>query len=1130
MAAALHPAPDPGTPQPGGGAAESGSLGRVQQEVERALATRLVADEPTALISHVALILVLASLLWADAPRGLLGAWVGAVIVAVVLRRVMLRRLARPGVPADVVPRAVRLCVAAVALAWGVGAAALFPAVPIGQGALILVTLAGLVGGATATLVADPPSFRAFLLFMLGPLPAGILAGGTGRTQWSMVLLVVLFGAMMVVVHSRAHKSLLEYLVTSARLGIEEEATEGKRAQLDALLVSAPVAIVIVDRDGLVRRVNPRFTQLFGYGPDASGRALNDLIVPASERPKAQRFDLRLRRGETVVAEMERRRKDGSVVPVRASAALVQGDAEGSVFVMYEDISDRRRADDALTQLASIVQTSEDAIVGEDLAGTVTSWNSGAERMFGYGFAEMRGKPAAVLLPPERRAELRAILDRIGKGERVQHFETVRLRKDGTQIPVSLSLSVAREGAGRIAGFSWIARDVSAQAAVRVAMEDARAAAERSARARSQFLANMSHEIRTPMNAVLGLTELLLDSELTGEQRRSLAMVQSSGETLLALLNDVLDFSKIDAEHLELEDIPYDLRHVIESTASLLAVRARAKKIELIADVAADVPQTVRGDPTRLRQVLTNLIGNALKFTEHGEVVVAAAPTGERDGRTLVALTVRDTGIGIPESHLGAIFDEFTQADASMTRRYGGTGLGLTIARRLVAAMGGELSVTSVVGRGSEFAFTIPYALAPTPEAGPAPATVLADRRVLVVDDNATNRRILREMLSSAAVIVTEAAGVTEGLEALRRAREAGTPVDLVLLDAQMPERDGFDFAAAAREDPALPNLRLLMLTSAGQRGDAQRCRELGIGGYLTKPIPRADLLQAVAAVLRNEPLARRSQMITRHTIAEARRQLRVLLAEDNAINQEVAATMLRKRGHHVDVVNDGREAVAAVSRHVYDVVLMDVQMPVLDGFAATAEIRALPGGDQLPIIALTAHALSGERERCLAHGMSGYLAKPFHPDALFATVESALRDDGSVLAPVAPAATPAPAGDAPVDVARFRREMQEAGAEDAVDTILASFVVSIAERLTALNAAEASGEAAEVQRAAHAYKSSAGAVRATRLAELLEIVEVAARDGDVSGARQGLAGVRDESQRVLEYLDVSRAGAAPRE
>jgi CheY-like chemotaxis protein len=489
-----------------------------------------------------------------------------------------------------------------------------------------------------------------------------------------------------------------------------------------------------------------------------------------------------------------------------------------------------------------------------------------------------------------------------------------------------------------------------------------------------------------------------------------------------------------------------------------------------------------------------------------------------------VAFSVRDTGIGIPASQLGTIFEEFTQADASMTRRYGGTGLGLTIARRLVAAMGGDLTVTSVVGRGSEFAFTIPCVVAPATEH--APAGALAGRRALIVDDNATNRRILREMLASAAIVVSEAASVDEGLEALRQAQAAGRAIELVVIDAQMPDRDGFDFAAAVQADAALAGLRLLMLTSAGQRGDAQRCRDLAIGGYLSKPIPRIDLLEGVAAVLRDEPLSS-SSVITRHTIAESRRQLRILLAEDNPVNQEVAATMLRRRGHHVDVVGDGRAAVEAVRGSRYDVVLMDVQMPVLDGFAATQEIRALPGGEHLPIIALTAHALSGERERCLAQGMSGYLAKPFQPGALFATVEAAASDGGPVGDGVAAVVGEPAASPASVDVTRFRRELQEANAEDALDSILDSFVASVPERLGALVAADASGDAAAIQRAAHAYKSSAGAIRANELAEMLQTVESAADGGDVTRARQGIAEVRGESQRVLDYLLATRGHAA---
>jgi two-component system, sensor histidine kinase and response regulator len=1104
---------------------ENLTAARVRADAGRALAARLIADEPIAIATHVVLILVMGAVLWDEARPAQLFAWVGTVLIATLLRRLVLFRVRRPGLPPDAVPRVVRLSVAALALTWGIGAAALVPELSVGHVALMLLVLGGLVAGGSTTLVADLASFRLLTFLMLGPLPVSILLGDPGRPQWAMVFLIVLYGGLMVVLHRRGHAALVEHLETSARLAIEEEVARRERAQLDALLASAPVAIVVIDGEGRVRRVNPGFTELFGYAAgEVEGHELNDLIVPVSERPKARQFDRKALRGETVTTEVERRRKDGSVVPVRASAALVRGGAEGNVFVIYEDITDRRRADDALTQLASIVQTSEDAIIGRDLSGTITSWNSGAERMFGYSFAEMHGQPIARLVPPDRAGEVDEMLDLIRRGERVQHFETVRVRKDGERVPVSLSVSLTRDAAGRVSGLSSIARDVSVQAAARLALQEARDAAERAARARSQFLANMSHEIRTPMNAVLGLTELLLDTELSADQRRSLGLVRSSGEALLTLLNDILDFSKIDAEHLDLEDIPYDLRHLVESTASLLAARARAKRVELIADVAASVPHMVRGDPTRMRQVLTNLVGNAIKFTEQGEVTIIVASAGERDGRTVVGFAVRDTGIGISPEHLGGIFEEFTQADASMTRRYGGTGLGLTIARRLVIAMGGDLTVMSEVGRGSTFAFSIPFEVAEAPPASLQPPVALAGRRILIVDDSDTNRRILREMLGAAGVEVGEAAGAEAGLTALHRARSEARPFDLAVIDAQMPDRDGFDFASAVQQDPNLAGLRLLMLTSAGQRGDAQRCREVGIHGYLTKPLPRSDLFEAVAAVLQGEALGERSQVVTRHSIAESRRHLRVLLAEDNPVNQEVAATMLRKRGHHVDVVGDGRAAVEAVRNSAYDVVLMDVQMPELDGFAATQAIRALPGGDRVPIVALTAHALSGERERCLAAGMSGYLAKPFQPGDLFAIVETAGEDGG------APAvASPAPGTAAPpVDVERFRRELREAGAEEAVDAILDTFVAGAAERLEALAAAGAAGVARDLERAAHAYQSAAGAVGARHLAALLRELESAARDGDVGRAREGVDRVRAESQRVLEYLRTSRGDEPP--
>lgn len=1095
--------------------AEPGS--RIQTEIDTILARRLVADEPTALVTHLLLIGVVAVLLWGTAPRGILASWVAVVPLGALIRWLAVRYVRRPGFPGDAAPRVVRLSVATLALTWGVGAAAAIPDVPLVQAALLLVILAGLVAGGTATLVVDPLTFHLFLLLMLGPVPAGILVSGTDRVHLLMAFLVALYGGMMWLVHRRAHRALLDHVQTAARLQVEEESARRERVYLGALLESAPVAVVVEDKEGRVQHVNPRFTTLFGYGSEAIGRQLNELIVPLSEQPKARRFDRKAREGETVIAEVERRRQDGRLIPVRASAAAVAGGA-GDVFVMYEDIADRRRADEALTQLASIVQSSEDAIIGQDLAGMITAWNSGAERTFGYAVAEILGKPVSTLVPMTLAPEVTGILDRLRRGEHVEHFETERVRKGGDRIPVSLSVSITRDGTGRVSGFSWIARDVRVQAAARLALQEARDAAERAARARSHFLANMSHEIRTPLNAVLGMAELLLDSDLSADQRRSLSLIHDSGEALLTLINDILDFSKIDAEQLVLERIPFNLRDLIDSTVGMLAVRARPKHVELIADVGGSTPPMVRGDPTRLRQILTNLMGNAIKFTEHGEVVVEAQVSETCEGRCAMRFAIRDTGIGIPTDQLQHIFEEFVQADATTTRRYGGTGLGLAISRRLVRAMGGELTVTSTVGVGTEFAFTLSFPLAPAPDVLPGPAVSLAGHRVLLVDHQATHRRVLGETLKMQGVEIHEAPTADLGRASLLRAQREGSPFDLVILDVQLPDCDGFALADEIRRASDFTGLRILMVTSAGQRGDGQRCRDLGINGYLPKPITRLELLEGVAAVFRGDSLARRSQVVTRHTIAEARRHLRVLLAEDNPVNQEVAATMLRRRGHRVDVVGDGRQAVSAVEVATYDVVLMDVQMPEMDGFAATKAIRALPG-EAPPIVALTAHALTGERERCLAAGMTGYLTKPFKPADLFSVVEGMAETAGSEADTAPPTRGATSSGNVPVDLETFRATLREAGAEDALAGILDTFTTTAPERLGALTRAAEAQDGAGMRTAAHAYKSAAGTIGAHHLAAMLQDVEGLATAGKVPQARRGVPSIVTETERVLEYL-----------
>jgi len=660
---------------------------------------------------------------------------------------------------------------------------------------------------------------------------------------------------------------------------------------------------------------------------------------------------------------------------------------------------------------------------------------------------------------------------------------------------------------------------VSEEAAKRAegVMREARDLAERVARARSAFLANMSHEIRTPMNAVLGFVELILDTELTTEQRRALELVRSSSEALLMILNDILDYSKIEAEHLELESIPFDVSKVVHATASLLAVRAREKHLELLAEVAADVPRAVRGDPTRLRQVLMNLIGNAIKFTEQGEVVISVSAAAT-DGTAELTFAVRDTGIGIAAEHVASVFKEFTQADSTMTRRYGGTGLGLAISQRLVRLMGGELAVESEVGRGSQFSFTLAL---PIETASPTRSTALAalgGRRMLIVDDNQTNRRILREMLAAEGIKVDEVSTAAEGLAALRAGAAKRTPYDLAILDVQMPDMDGFQLATAVRGEKTLRRTNLLMLTSAGQRGDGERCRELGIRGYLTKPISRADLLEALGTVLAGPPEETGTpDVVTRHTIAESRRSLRVLLAEDNPVNQQVAVAMLVKRGHEVHVSSNGREAVDAVRQRDYDVVLMDIQMPEMDGFEATQAIRAMPKGKDLPIIGLTAHALSGERERCLSRGMSDYLAKPFKGHELFALVEGSVERGSAVASPAAEA--PAEPAAPPVDLEGFRATLREAGAEQALYSIVDTFVRQAPDRLAALAAATATGAGPEMAKAAHVFRGASATIGARELAELLARIETSARAGEIQEAQDVFERVSPLTHLVIDYL-----------
>jgi two-component system, sensor histidine kinase and response regulator len=817
----------------------------------------------------------------------------------------------------------------------------------------------------------------------------------------------------------------------------------------------------------------------------------------------------------------------GRLYELAAYPAAIRNAPAHTIYI-FHDVTERKRNEmEILRQkryFESLVSNSPVAIVVLDNDEKILSSNPAFEQLFGYRSDEVAGiKLDTLITTDETHAEAsrytRQVMDR------AVHGIGRRRRKDGSLVDVEIfgvPVMIGGEKSGAFAMYHDISELVRA-----------RQEAEQASRAKSEFLANMSHEIRTPMNGVIGMLELVLETQLNSEQQDYLQTSLQSADALLTLLNDILDFSKIEAGRLELEAVNFNLRSAIEDVGYTLAKRAQDKGLELACLIQPGLASDLRGDPGRLRQVLVNLTGNAIKFTHQGEIVIRAEAVEETNSHVTVRFSVQDTGIGIPLDRQAAVFERFTQADGSTTRKYGGTGLGLTISKQLVESMSGRMGLNSQRGIGSEFWFEIRFEKQSREKRNTAPLNLapvtLHRARILCVDDNQTNRTVLTRMVEGFGCRIETTTTGAKALELLRSAHQSDDPYRVVLLDMQMPGMDGEQTARAIKGDPDVKEVKIIILTSMGQRGDAARLEVLGCSGYLLKPVKQQMLYEALVAVLGREG-EEEPGLITRHILAEQRRRdARILLAEDNSINQKLAVILLQKAGFSVDAVDNGAAACEGAKTGQYHAVLMDVQMPEMDGFEATRQIRAWEAGQNrhIPIIAMTAHAMKGDRERCLLAGMDDYVSKPLHPRLLHSVMDRwvQLPDQGDASAtfpePAADSVVEPPAAavvdEKPLDLVSALARFE--GDRDFFTEMCREFVANLPKRLIELRGALSANDSSTLGRLAHNLKGVSANFSAGPLTHLALELETRGKEEDLSEAPGLLDQLEAEVKRLESFL-----------